>query len=167
MPRDYYSVIDEVFSNTVKLWCKTTTDILLLVCYSHMAGAKSFEFFSDYKSIVGRIASLPPRTLIYVFRNHTVTVKGIVDETFIQHAVQQWENVSEFVVVGLQECDYGTTRWFPFLTGVTREELDEALHDMLGCEVAFGSNPEDDSSDSDVIIGVVPRDDGSIEIGAY
>ena len=60
-----------------------------------------------------------------------------------------------------------TTRWFPFLTGVTREELDEALHDMLGCEVAFGSNPEDDSSDSDVIIGVVPRDDGSIEIGAY
>ncbi|HEY3325320.1 MAG TPA: hypothetical protein VGP72_33010 [Planctomycetota bacterium] len=165
----YGSVNDLTFSSTVQQWIEANGEVLALIRFHASAGAKSFEFFRSMDDFKIRLADLPPRTCVIVFRDHQLPLRGRVDEEFIRKASALVPNGVEFLVVVLERISMGAASWFHDAAGQTHDELIEELRDSYcyGKSVAVGPYPPWLEDTAAVISAVVPNSDGSVTVGIY
>jgi hypothetical protein len=158
---------DEAFLRTMENWVSESTEILVLIRYSHAAGSKSFEFFQSYAALLEKLGRLPPRTSIIAFRKPQLPLRGVVEDKFIASCLNQISDGSEFLVVETVPRTAGKESWIHESAGVSHVELREALEDSRGKAVAVGAYPPWLEESPDVIVAIVPDAHGAITTGVY
>ena len=163
----YKSARNSKFLSTAARWIAATQDVLALIRFHAAAGSKSFEFFDSFDAFQGRLAKLPPRACVTIFRELQLPLRGRVDAAFIKQATTDIPCGTEYLVVNLDPTTIGTATWYDHCAGETHEELQEDLEDRAGCLVAVGPYPPWLEDDEDVASAIVPDHDGSIQTGDY
>lgn len=163
----YFSTADETFYSLVEQWLTEQGEISALFYYSWMAGSKDFVFFHSLSAFLHHLRRLPPRTYIEVFRKPQLTLRGYIDEAFIETALAKISGDAEYLIAGLDPVTYGKVSWLSFTAGEGRAELEVDLRHELGERVAFGLYPAAPEENPEVITAIVPEADGSIVIGFY
>lgn len=158
---------DPMYRAKVRSWIETEGEILLLIRFPNMGGAKSWEFMTTFEQYEQRITQLQPRTSIIVFRNHPLPLRGVADAQFIEHALAMMHSGNEYVLVGLDLIErYGFTEYPTFYID-TQAELRESLADSFGQRMAFGPYPDWLQDGEFVISAYIPDVDGTIHGAAY
>src|SRR5687767_13305843 len=152
----YVSTNDLTFRSTIENWLQENGEISALIRYSHAAGNKDFEFFRSMTSFSGRVQQLAPKTCITVFRAKQLPLRGKVDASFIDAALQMIRD-EEYLIAGLELVKYGTMSWYRFSAGIGAEELREHLSECEGEIVALGVYPPWLEDNEEVISAVVPE----------
>src|SRR4051812_17605338 len=123
----YISSKNHEFLRTLENWFRSRTEIMVLFRYSHSAGAKDFEFFSTFQSLVDRMQSLPARTCITAFRQPQLPARGVVDEGFISKCWTIIPEGTEFLMVETTRRIHGSASWFHHAAGESHAELRQEL----------------------------------------
>jgi hypothetical protein len=139
----------------------------VLIRYPYAGGTKSFEFFTSAAALFERLRQLPPRTSVIAFRQPQLSLRGIVDDEFIETRLRNIPEGSEFLVVETAQRTNGRASWFHDMAGETHPELRDALKESRGNAVAVGLYPAWLKDDPDLISGYVPDEDGIVRLGAY
>ena len=155
------------FLGTLESWLKSRSEILLLIRYSHAAGARDFEFFTSFQNLVDRIQELPPLANIIAFRQPQLPLRGVVDDEFISKCLEFIPEGSEYLTVETVRRVYGTRSWFHDDSGVSHAELRDDLEESRGVPVAVGLYPAWLKDSEDVISAVVPDEHGVARSGIY
>ena len=165
----YQSTASPAFLSAVERWIRETDEVLVLIRFSHAAGDRSWEFFSSLSSFQERLAGLPPRTCVIVFREHALALRGVVDEAFIARALSAFQAGAGWILVSLEPITAGRASWFHHTSINTREELEEELGSefCVGRRVAVGREPDWLEDRDGLTAAVVPRPDGTVETGTY
>jgi hypothetical protein len=145
----------------------STGEVLVLIRHHASAGSKEFEFFRSGEAFRDRLAGLPPRTCITVFRDMQLPRRGTVDPGFVAAAVAAIPDGTEWLAVSLQRSHHGALSWFHCSAGETHAELRAALEDCLGTSVAVGAYPPWLEDNEAVVSAVVPDPDGAVVSGIY
>ncbi len=161
------STHDVAFRNKTNKWLAETGEISSLIRFSAAGGSKSFEFFHSIRAFTERLAQMPPRTCVTVFRSRQLPLRGCVDNEFVKAALAQIPEDTEYLISGLEPAAYGKASWFRFTGGVGLAQLQEDLADHIGEKVAVGIYPPWLYDTDDVISAVVPEQDGSVVVGVY
>jgi hypothetical protein len=161
------SSFDESFLKTLERWLGDQAEILVLIRYSHAGGSKSFEFFSSFAVLSGRLRQLPPRTSVTAFRKPQLPLRGIVDDQFIARCLNRIPESSEFLVVETAHRTAGKASWTHESAGVSHTELRDALEDSRDRSVAVGPYPPWLEESHDVVSAIVPDEDGVLHTGVY
>ena len=159
----HLSAKDEAFVATAERWLAEQGEVAVLVSYSHAAGAKSFEFFDAAPALAERLAHLPPRTLVTVYRGRQLPLRGRVDEAFIEAAAGHLPPKAEYLVAGLDPVTYGGHSHLRFYAGEGQADLRADLGDLAGERVAVGAYPADEPG----VSATVPEADGTVVRGVY
>jgi hypothetical protein len=166
-PLKYVSSTDTTFINTLESWLHNQQEILVLFRYSGAAGAKSFEFFSEFTALLERLGRLPPHTSIIAFRRSQLPFRGVVNDEFISNCLNGIPDGSEFLLLETVRRNAGQTSWFHEAAGETHPELREALEDSRGSPVAVGLYPPWQEEGAEVASAVVPDEHGIVKPGSY
>ena len=124
---------------TIRRWLEGRDELLLCYTLPNAAGSGGYTFCGSEDVILDFIASLPAATRIYIFREHALSLRGIVDKEFRGKARSAMPKSGDFLVISMQEIKY-SYGYIGYL-GDTLEELDEILSDTNGEHVAFGPAP--------------------------
>jgi len=163
----YVSSTDIPYQKKVQSWIEANGEVLVLFRYHAAAGCKDFEFFQSFEAFQDRVANLPSRTCVTVFRNKQLPWRGTVNAEFISGAAATVPNGTEWLVVCLQATTAGSRSWFHNSAGESHTELQEELRSHLGASVAVGAYPPWLMDNEVVITAVVPEEDGSVVTGVY
>lgn len=161
------STADKKFLKTLQVWLRNQREIMILVRYSRAAGKKSFEFYSHFDVLRQRLARLEPETSVIAFRMRQLSLRGYVDEEFIDRCLSSIAESSEFLAL---ETDprLATQQWlFHHDAGTSHAELRQALEELRGRQVAVGEYPSWLKDTADVISAYVPSQDGTVKAGTY
>ncbi|HEY6971169.1 MAG TPA: hypothetical protein VJA94_18310 [Candidatus Angelobacter sp.] len=164
---DNTSSTDNHFLAMVEQWLQSQPEILVLICYSHAAGTKSFEFFHSFETLSRRLSQLPPRARVTAFRRRQLPLRGTVDDEFIGKCLNHIQDGVEFLMVETVPRTAGGTSWFHMAAGESHGELTEALDQSRGQSVAVGSYPPWLADNADVISAIVPDEHGNVKPGIY
>jgi len=156
------STTDKEFLRTVNEWLFSRPEVLMLVRYSRAAGDKSFEFFTSFERLRGRLEELTPETSVTVFRERQLPLRGCVDDEFIGKCLNSVQAGLEFLVVETAPRTAGNESWFHHEAGESHEELREVLDGLRGQPVAVGEYPPWLERSLNVISAYVPEEDGSV-----
>lgn len=165
--QSYLSAKDSRFLNTLELWLRDQSEILVIIRYSRAAGAKSFEFFSSFTDLAQRLIELPPSTNIIAFRQPQLALRGTVDEAFVEKCIASIPETAEFLLVETAPQAAGKVSRFHHEAGQSHQELRAALENSRGRAVAVGVYPRWNEESPDVISAVVPDDHGDVKRGVY
>ncbi len=136
------SSYDPSFRAAVRYWIETEGEILLLIRYPNCGGAKSWEFMISFQQFEQRIDQLQPRTSIIVMRNHPLPLRGIIDASFIEHALAMMHDGEEYLLVGLDLIESDGFTDYPSCYTDSQTELCEYASESIGQRMAFGQCPE-------------------------
>ena len=161
------SATDKEFLKTLEDWLDSQSEIMVLISYSRAGGNKSFEFFTSFAALSERLQQLRPQDCITAFRRPQLTIRGVVDDAFIDKCLSEMPDDTEFLVVETIRRTAGGYSWFSYTAGETSEELRTALEDSRGNPVAVGKYPPWLEDNPDVISGYVPDEDGVARTGVY
>jgi hypothetical protein len=163
----FASATDRKFLGTLEAWLRSRPEVLLLTRYSHAAGAKDFEFFSSFQDLSERLRQLPPRTSVIAFKQPQLSLRGVVDDSFITKCLSSIPDGLEYLFVETERRVYGRRSWFHYDTGMSHAELRDDLEESRGVGVAVGLYPSWLEDTDDVISAVVPDDQGVVTPGIY
>ena len=164
---DYGSATNPEFFNVLESWFGNLAEMLVLIRYSASAGSREFEFFASLDALSARMRELPPRTSIIAFRQPQLTLRGVVDDGFIETCLNQITDGSEFLLVETGRTVAGKASWFHHQDGKTHADLRDALEASRGSPVAVGSYPAWLEDSKELASAIVPDEDGSVTIGIY
>ena len=170
------STTEARFLSEVEEMIKTRGEILVEFRYPYAAGDRDITLFDSFPSFQERLAALPPRVLVEVYRRHDLPLRGVIDEALIQAALTLLPGETQYLIVYLhprndwrraEEYDRGAG-WLPsFQNDEGQEQLEEDLRDTLGEQAAIGAYPEWCEGSGNLIWAVVPSADGTVQVGAY
>ena len=143
----------------------TLGEILVEVRYSRMAGSRDFLLFHSFAAFQERLASLPPPTMVDVYRRYSLPLRGLITEEFIQTAQTNLADAAEYLIVYPQPRSQKQFSTFQDGEGVVEMEVD--LRDTLGELAAVGAYPEYSKESGNRLWAVVPEADGSLSVGVY
>src|SRR5437016_1615130 len=98
----YPSVYSPAFQQSCKRWLEEQREVLAVFRYSHAAGARDYEFFTSYGDLQDRIGQLRPRTCVTVWGEPQLPLRGLVDAAFINRALEQIPDGTEWLLTGLE-----------------------------------------------------------------
>jgi hypothetical protein len=157
--RDFLAKLDS--------WFSSQPEILVMIRYSHAAGARDYEFFPSLQSLTERIRGLPALTSITVFRQPQLPLRGIVDDALISRCLSSIPEGGEYLVVETVRRVYGSRSWFHYGSGESHAELRDDLEECRGAPVAVGLYPEWVEDTEDVASAYVPDEHGVVKPGVY
>lgn len=163
----YQSTSDPSFIGILESWFCSRKELLVLVRFSHSAGARSFEFFSNFQTLISRIGGLPPQTCLTVFKEPQLPLRGTVDESFTASCLELIPDHTEFLLVEMTPRTYGSQSWFHCSSGESHEELRKELLESQGSFVAVGLYPPWLNDTDAVTSAVVPDAQGNVITGVY
>lgn len=166
---------DPRFLSEVEEMIKTRGEALVEVRYAYAAGSRDISLFDSLPSFQERLAALPPRTLVEVYRRYDLPLRGVVDEAMIRAALTTLGD-TEYLIVYLQprddwrraeEYDQGAGWLSSFQNDEGRGSLEEDLWNTLGEQAAVGAYPDRREASGNLLWAVVPNADGSVQVGVY
>ena len=169
------STADPRFLSEVEDMIQGRGEVLVEICFSHSAGKRDILLCHSFPSFQERIAPLPPRTMVNVYRRYDLPLRGVIDGAMIQAALTMLGD-TEYLIVYLHprddwrragEYDQGAGWLGSFQNNEGAEELEEDLRDTLGELAAIGPYPDWGEGYDNVLWAVVPSADGSIQVGIY
>ena len=163
----YVSTANPNFCMTLKSWLETQSEILVLIRYSHSAGAKDFEFHNSFEALSKRLTSLPGRACVTAFKQRQLPIRGVVDNDFIAQCLNQIPEGSEYLVLDSERTVRDQYSHFYWTAGETHAELREELLDLRNRRIAVGMYPPWLYDNEEVISGVMPDENGETMTGAY
>ena len=163
----YSSTKDASFRLTLERWLETSGEISVLIRYPKSAGAKSFEFFHSKEAFGSVWRNYHNAACVTVFRESQLSLRGYVNEEFIDTSLAHIPDGVEYLIAGLERVSYGKASWFVFLSGENHVELSQDLRESLSEKVAVGVYPPWLHDNDDVTSAIVPEDDGSVVFAAY
>lgn len=104
----YPSVYSSEFQQACRIWLEESGEVFALFRYSHAAGSRDYEFFTNDTELQNRIAHLPPQTCVTVWGEHQMPLRGVIDEAFIARALEQVPDANEWLLIGLDRVIYGS-----------------------------------------------------------
>ena len=143
------------------------SEVLVLIRYAQAAGSKDLELFTSFAALSERLRNLRPQSSIIAFWQRQLPLRGVVDESFIQRALNAIPDGSEFLVLETVRRAYGSTSWFHHAAGNSHKELTEELTELKGSPVAVGLYPPWPNDSEDVISAVVPDERGAVTPDVY
>lgn len=170
------SATDPPFLPEVEQMLYTRGELLVELCYSRAAGSRDFMLFRSFSSFQERLQSLPVSTLVNVYRQYDLPLRGAVSESLIQSALNLVPSNAPYLVIYLQprddwrcaaEYDKDGGWLSSFRSDEGRDALERDLRDTLGEQVAIGPEPEWREQSGNVLWAVVPHADGSVQVGIY
>lgn len=162
-PGQPLSTADQQFLGSIESWFKTSSEILVLIRYSHAAGSKSFEVLRSFSALRARLSQLPPSTNVIAFKYPYFPLRGMVDDNFIAQCLRFIPDGTEFLLL---ETD-AEAQWSSHVAGESHSELRGALESLQGCYVFVGEYPPFWDQSPAVISGYVPDEHGVVTLGAY
>jgi len=167
--RDYQSVTDPSFLQTVLDWMSQNGSVLCLIRYHGGASKGEYRIFDSKRELLNCLENLSPRTNVIVSGEPQLQMRGIVDENFISEALNRIPDGKNWLLVGLEAQTAGRQSWFHESSGSSCAELESELRDNYcwGRPVAIGQEPDMMQSSCSIIDGIVPNWDGTIEPGVY
>jgi hypothetical protein len=110
------------------------------------------------------VDGLPPETNIIVFGEPQLPLQGVVDDKFIQWAMKEIPNGTEYLVVYLDDAEYEGSHWF---ADEDNDELRTNLQEHFGKHAAVGPYPNFFDEESNLVSAIVPGLDGVVRLGIY
>jgi hypothetical protein len=158
-----------IFLSTARRWIEANGEILMMIRYHAICGARAFEFLHSLETFERTLQDIPPRTCVIVFRDRQLPLRGRVDEGFIHRAREMMREGEDFLIDDLEKTTVGAASWFDNAVVETHDELLKWLRDgaRYGKAVACGPHPPWLEDNNAVISAVVPNEDGSVTAGAY
>ena len=163
----YPSAADPAFVASIRRWFTARDEVLVMIRYANAGGSKDYELHRSSESIAARIASLPPKTSIIVFRETQLPIRGVVDRALIDRALAEIRDGEEFLMVETVATVAGPRSWYHSAAGECHSELQAELESSMGRPVMLGVYPPWLEDGPEVISGFVPDADGQIRPGAY
>ncbi len=166
---------DPRFLSEVGEMVEACGEILVEICFSHSAGRRDILLCHSLLSFQERIATLPPRTMVNVYRRYDLPLRAVIDEAMIQASLTMLGG-TEYLIVYLhprddwrraEEYDQGDGWLSCFQHNEGAEELEEDLRDTLGEQAAVGPYPEWGEGYDNVLWAIVQNTDGSVQVGIY
>jgi hypothetical protein len=167
MSSHFIATTSREFLSTVKSWFGTRDEILLLIRYAYAAGNRDIEIISTAQDFAKRLAQLAPRTSITAFRDHTLPLRGVVDDAYIADCLATIPDGVEYVIVETKPRVDGACSWFHQETGTSHKELRESLEEERGEVVMAGEFPPWLDDSDGIVTAYVPDSDGIVRPGAY
>jgi hypothetical protein len=155
------------FLSAVEPWFGAKQEILLLIRYPNATGNRDIELISTFDAFRVRIASLAPKTSITAFRDHTLPLRGTVDDSFVARCLSAIPDGVEYVIAETKPKVAGSHSWIHYETGTSHKELLESLEEERGQSVVAGEYPPWLDDSDGVVTAYVPDSDGIIRPGAY
>jgi hypothetical protein len=167
MHLNYVSSADAEFLNALKLWLRDESEVLVMIRYSRAGGSRDFEFFTSFASLSERLCQLPPSTSITAYGKPQLPLRGVVDDRFINNCLAEIPDGKEYLIVETVPRTAGGVSWIHHDTGETRDELRASLEDSRGNPVAVGLFPPWPDESPDVVMAIVPDENGVVQPGIY
>jgi hypothetical protein len=156
------------FTKRIADWIQAHGEVLVLIRWPNAGGSKSFEFFREMSALMARIAPLPERTSVIVFRQPQLPIRGRVDDELIRRALEHIPEDTEFLIAGLDLVTYGRYSYYTNASGESHDELVATLRDWRqDHRVAVGRYPEWWEDTENVTSAYVPDMDGNVRLAAY
>jgi len=155
------------FLSAVEPWFGEKPEILLLVRYAYAAGNRDIELIPTLDAFRVRMASLAPKTSVTAFRDHTLPLRGIVDDAFIARCLSSIPDGVEYVIVETKPKVAGSYSWIHQETGTSHKELLESLEGERGESVVAGEYRPWLADSDGIVTAYVPDADGVVRPGAY
>lgn len=161
----FCSVHNPSFLTQVEEWLNVQREIFLVIRYSHRGGMRDYVIINTNDAFIDLINVLPPRTEVIVMPQSNLPLRGIADESLLEHMLDSFEAGKPHVLLELDSTD---------LSGLThveidnQEELISEYADFIGKRVAFGIMPPwHRPEDIGALVARVPLPDGTIQPGLY
>ncbi len=154
MPADNYNPerdVSPAFLATVMEWIKATGEVFVVLRYLWAAGSKDYGFIANTREFETLVSVLPIGTDIIVFRKNQLPIRGIVDEPFIETALAEIEDGTEFLIVETSPEKEGDSRLHGTI-GDSHDDLIESLNDYIGMPVSLGPCPHFNDPDNEDMI---------------
>ncbi|MDB5347100.1 MAG: hypothetical protein JWP89_5477 [Schlesneria sp.] len=143
--------VTSTYLSTVDQWIDSSEEVLVVLRYLGMAGAKDYAFIESPVAFRQLVDSVPIGTDIIVFKEHYLPLRGEVSDDLIQAALVLVPNGSEYLCVDLVP-DTNVEQRLSGRLGDTHLDLLEDLNDCKGHPVAFGPVPPFCEADNEFMI---------------
>ena len=166
---------DQHFLAEVEGMIDARGEVLVEFRYSRAAGNRDIALFHSFLSFQEHLATLSPPTLVELYRNYDLPLRGVIDGALIQ-AASALLGEAEYLIVYLQpRNDWRRADRYDqeggwlgsFHNDEGQEKLEEKLRDTLGEQAAVGAYPDWREASGNLLWAVVPNADGSLQVGVY
>ncbi len=158
------SVFDQQLLNLAEGWIREGGEMYVIARFS-TGGYHAHEFlFTKFEQYVAWLRTLPSRADVTLFRAPQLPYRGIADEAFKALVLEHWKPRDEWTIVELKQNE----RLRKGAWNSDEEELNQMLSEFRGELVAAGPTPPWWEQDhSGMLSGIVPMEDGSVQLGIY
>lgn len=139
------------YLSTVDQWVASSGEVLVILRYLGMAGAKDYVFVRSSPAFRQVVESAPTGTDIIVFKEQQLPLRGCVDDELVGIALNLVPDGTEYLVVNLVPYIEGGQRLSGRM-GDSHRNLLEDLVDSEGRLIAFGPLPPFIEADNEFMI---------------
>jgi hypothetical protein len=133
--------VSSAFLERVAAWINDAGEVLVILRYLRAAGAKDFALCRTRHEFESLVKAAPRGADIEVFRDRQLPLRGLVDDGFIESAVQMIPEGREYLLVTTETQPGSRISRFGDI-GASHIELRESLAELMGSEVALGVCPD-------------------------
>ncbi len=137
--------------------------MLVEVCYPYAAGSKDFCLIHSLDELRELLSTLPARSLVNVYRQYDLPLRGAVDEELIQAALRLLPSDTAYLIVYQNPRGYSPS----YASDVGHAELETELRRGIGQQIAIGPDPPWGEHYSNILCAVIPDAGSSVQMGIY
>lgn len=146
-------------------------EVLVLFRYPYAAGSKDYNFFHKIDEFMEAIRKLRSRTWVISYGEPQLPLRGVVDETFIDQALDLIPDGREYLILCIEKTVLNSphfhSEYHDDCAGETHEELRESLERFRGRPVGVGLFPPWADENEQTKDAVVADEDGEVRSAAY
>lgn len=165
-PADYTPTTNPKVLAKLEKWFHSQPEILVRVRRPR-SGSEEFQFFSSLEALAERMRDSVPYTWFTVFEKPQLSLRGVVDDAFIERCLASIPDRSEYLIAETSPRVAGKRSWFHNLSSDAKAEMRDDLETSRGAHVAVGLYPPTLEDRDDVIHAFTPDVDGKVKPGPY
>jgi len=168
MPMTPLSTNDQEFISQATTVLEQLGEIFCVIRFNASAGNRSYEFFRSVESFRDLLSKLPEKSSVIVFKRPQLPIRGVVNDNFIENAIQSLPAATECTIVRTSRITMGSRSWYHNIELNNLVEIEQELRDSFcwGHPVAVGIEPDWHDLEQ-TIEGVVPNGSGVVQRGIY
>lgn len=151
--------ISEQYLTRARAWVAEHGEILVVLRYLGMAGAKDFALCRSEDEFIQLIDWLPAGTDIEVLRGKYLPLRGVITSDFANLAFAEVPDGTEYLLLTTQRQRESAIS-IRYAWSDSHSDLREDLEEWLGIEVAFGICPDFMASDG---VNLISASKGGID----
>jgi len=129
---------DETFVNQVEEWLNEQGELFVVIQHYLSINLNQYALVTSVKTLQEIILNAPEKTMIFVYQEKQLPLRGIADETFLENALHMIQDSEDYLLLDLTSEVQSKQA---YLHGDTFWELRGRFPDFLHKKVAFGKMP--------------------------